>query len=83
MKHVTPGAGSFFPRGHNLNKLGRGPLGDATYQLLWFQTRRLFHAFPLYDYVKDVTLGRDHFWPQEHNLTNLVEVYWIMLHTKY
>ena len=28
---------------HYLNKLGRGPLGDAAYQisrLLWFQTRR-------------------------------------------
>ena len=31
VKHVTPGAGHFLPLGHNLNKLGRGPLGDATY----------------------------------------------------
>ena len=33
-----------------LNKLGRGPLGDATYQIsrlygLWFQTTRFFHVF--------------------------------------
>ena len=32
-KHVTPGWAHFWPQGHNLNKLGRGPLGDATYQI--------------------------------------------------
>ena len=37
---------------YRLNKLGRGPLGDATYQIsrilaLWFQTRRFFHVFPI------------------------------------
>ena len=26
-------AAHFWPQGHNLNKLGRGPLGDATYQI--------------------------------------------------
>ena len=26
--------GPFFAPGDNLNKLGRGPLGDATYQIL-------------------------------------------------
>ena len=26
-----PGWGHFRPQGHNLNKLGRGPLDDATY----------------------------------------------------
>ena len=40
--HVTPCMG---PQGYNLNKLGRGPLDDATYQILrlyalWFKTRR-------------------------------------------
>ena len=40
-----PDQGHFWPQGYNLNKLGRGPLGDATYQILrlqafWFQTRR-------------------------------------------
>ena len=39
----------FWPQVHNLNKLGRGPLGDATYQIsrlkaLWFQTKRFFHV---------------------------------------
>ena len=28
IKHVTPGRGHFWPKGHNLNKLGRGPRGD-------------------------------------------------------
>ena len=32
-KHVTPGVAHFWPKGHNLNKLGRGLLGDATYQI--------------------------------------------------
>ena len=32
IKNVTPGAGHFWPEGHNLNKLDRGLLGDATYQ---------------------------------------------------
>ena len=30
-QHVTPRAGPFLAQWHNLNKLGRGPLGDATY----------------------------------------------------
>ena len=52
VKHATPGAGPFWPEGYNLNKLGRGPLGDATYQILklwalWFQTRRYFMFFPI------------------------------------
>ena len=28
--------GPFWPKGHNLNKLGRGPLGDATIQISRF-----------------------------------------------
>ena len=27
------GGAHFWPQGHNLNKLGGGPLGDATYQI--------------------------------------------------
>ena len=46
---MTPGAGLFWPQGYYLNRLGRSPLGDATYQIsrlwaLWFQTRRFFHV---------------------------------------
>ena len=33
VKHVTPGLGHFLPQGHNLNKLGRGSIDDATYQI--------------------------------------------------
>ena len=33
VKHVNPGRGHFKPQGYNLNKLGKGLLGDATYQL--------------------------------------------------
>ena len=33
-KTCDPGAGHFFlPQRHNMNKLGKGPLGDATYQI--------------------------------------------------
>ena len=31
VKDLTPGRGHFCPQGHNLNILGRGILGDATY----------------------------------------------------
>ena len=34
MKTCDPGAGSFWPQGYDLNKLGRGPLGDAIYKIL-------------------------------------------------
>ena len=33
VKHVTPRAVFFWPKGHNLIKLVRGPQGDATYQI--------------------------------------------------
>ena len=46
-----PERGHFWPQGHNLNKLGKGLLGDATFQIsrlwaLWFQTRIFFSRFP-------------------------------------
>ena len=31
VKHLTPGVGPFWPKGYNLNKLGRGSLDDASY----------------------------------------------------
>jgi len=36
-KIVTPGQGQFWPKGHNLNNFGRGPLDGAIYQIwkLW------------------------------------------------
>ena len=33
VKLVTPGRNHFWPQGYNLNKVGNGPLGDATYQI--------------------------------------------------
>ena len=34
VKHVTPGAGQFWPEVYNVNKKpGRGSLGDASYQI--------------------------------------------------
>ena len=49
---MTPGRRHFWPQGHNLNKLGEGPVGDATYAILklialWFQIRRFFKSFHL------------------------------------
>ena len=34
VKHVTTGVGPFWPHGHNLNKLGRCILDNATYQVV-------------------------------------------------
>ena len=44
VKHVTIMAGQFWPHGHNLCKLGRCLLYDATYQVsrfyaLWFRQK--------------------------------------------
>ena len=33
VRHVTRGQVHFWPQGYNLNKLGRGSLGDASYQI--------------------------------------------------
>ena len=142
-----PGWGRFWPQGYSLNKLGRRPLDNASYQIswllaLWFQTRRIFHVHPYislfkacdpwngaifgprgiiwtslvdvhrvtlhtkhtkyqgsrpYGFrqedffmilpikvnVKHMTPRRGHFWPQGHNLKNLIEVHRVMLYTEY
>ena len=48
----TPGLGQFLPQVQNLNKLGRGPLGDATYQIQCFRSygfrQEDFFMFSLY-----------------------------------
>ena len=33
VKHMSPGRDHFWPKGQNLILLGRGPLGEATYQI--------------------------------------------------
>ena len=52
VKHVNPRAGHYWLQGYNFNKLGRGSLGDASYQIsklyaLWFQTRIYFMFLPI------------------------------------
>ena len=76
VKHVTHGAGQFWPLGYNLNKLGRGSLGDASYQIsrlyaLWFQTRRFFYGFPYISLCKQCDPVAGNFQPQGHNLNKL------------
>ena len=48
---MTPGRGHFWPQGHTLNKFGRGPLGDATYQIsrlgLMVSDQKIFPCFSL------------------------------------
>ena len=56
VKLVAPGRGHFWPKGHNLNNLGRGLLDKATYQIskalaFWFQSRRFLKVFPMLVYM--------------------------------
>ena len=58
-KHVVPGRGHFWPKGYNLNNLGRGLLDEATYQIsktwaFWFQSRRFLKVFLMLVYLKHV-----------------------------
>ena len=69
VKHVTQGAGPLWPQGHTLNKVGKGPLGDATYQIsrlyaLWFPTGRFFHVFPYISLCKTCDLPAGTFFAQ-------------------
>ena len=74
MSLVRPWVGPILAPGHNLNKLSRGPLGHATYQIQgsrkWFQTRRFYHVFPIdKDLCKTCDpLGWSNFWPQGDHL---------------
>ena len=48
----APGWGQYWPEGHDLSNLGRGPLDNATCQIsklyvLWFQRRRFLKFFQL------------------------------------
>ena len=48
---MTPGRGHFGSQGHYLNQLGRGLLGDPTYQIsalgLVVSDKKIFHVFPI------------------------------------
>ena len=60
-----------------MNKLGRSPLGDATYQIsrlydlqmYGFRQEDLFKVFPFISLCK--TWGLGHFWPQGYNLNKI------------
>ena len=45
VKHMTHGAGQFWPQEHNFNKLGRGPLDDALYLVV---SDKILFMFSLY-----------------------------------
>ena len=78
---MTPGRGHFWPQGHNLNKLVRGPQGDATYQSsrpYGFRKEDFFMFLPIYDYVEDekiffseTTRPRALIFGMKHNLVDL------------
>ena len=71
-KHVTPGMGPFLPGGQNSNKLCRGPVGDATYQL----SRLKASYFPYINICKICDpRGGPFFGHRDKILTTLVEVY--------
>ena len=64
---LDPGRDLFWPQGNNLNNLGKGPLGEAMYQIskAWafcFQTRRFLKFSPIWIYVKQVTPGAGPFF---------------------
>ena len=52
VNHVILGAGHFWPKGHNLIRLVRGPPGDATYQIskqvlgLMVSDKKIFYVSP-------------------------------------
>ena len=73
--------GHFWPQVFNLNKLGRGSLGDASHQIsnIKYQSSRpcgfrqedFFHVSPYINLCKQGVLRSGHFWPQGHNLNKL------------
>ena len=80
-KLVTPGQGQFQPQGHHKNKLGRGQLADATYQIsklyfFLFQRRKIlkFSFFvPMFQTCDPP--GQASFDPRSIIWTILVEVH--------
>ena len=78
---VEPGASLSWPQGHYLKKLGRGPLGDATYQYqgckhYGFRQEDFFYVFPYIGLCKTCDpWGGAVSGPRDIIRTNLVEVY--------
>ena len=67
----TQGQGHFKHLGPNLNQLGRGPLGEATYQIFGLYALRFrrddFFMLSLYKPML-------YMWPQGRIWTNMVQV---------
>ena len=85
---MTPERDNFWPQGHNLNKLDRGPLGDATYQISRLRCvvsdKKIFSHFTyLRQYKKFDTQGGAIFGPRGIIGIGLVEVHLVILLTKY
>ena len=79
---MTPGAGPFWPKGYNLNKLGRSLLGDAIYQKinslgLLISDKKIFSCYPYIKLCKQLTprAGVFFFGPRAIIIRNMVEVY--------
>ena len=62
---LSLGQAHFWPQGYNLNKFGRGLLGDATYHVV--SVKKIFSCFPYISLCK--TAGP--FLVQGHNLNIL------------
>ena len=70
----------FRPEGYNLNKLGRGPLGEAEYQNfnslgLLVSDKKIFSRFPYISLCKTIDRGGAIFGPGAIIWTNFVEVH--------
>ena len=70
------GAGHFGLQGHHLNKLGRGPLGNATYYIsnIWaylFWKRRMFNLFIYFYGLNLEPLMQGHLGPSDLCLNKL------------
>ena len=48
IKHVTPGEGPFWPKGHNLNKLGKVYIPNIKALGLHASEKKIFFMFSLY-----------------------------------
>ena len=76
VKYLTRGRGHFWPKGDNLNKFGRGPLGDAKYQILKalglvVSDKKICSHFPYISQLEHVTPRAGHFLPKGYHLNKL------------
>ena len=72
----SPGRGKFWAKGHHMNKLGRGTLGNATHQIsklhaFQFQRDRILKLVCFVLMFHLVSPGRGQFWPQGHHMNEL------------